>query len=166
VTFFFPPKFKITWKGKEIEWYHHDSSKIAGAACQISNSMLYKMLQTVGQLLGYLYKVTRRLLWSSQHWLEDVYCFSNYLENYLITLIHLCTGCAALYWLPMSCTYSWKRTSPPQNSVYFQKCVSARNLVTCLSSLFKWTYCHFSWKNHVQNACLHISYIWNERHLE
>lgn len=80
--------------------------------------------------------------------------------------IHLCTVFAAIYWLHMSCIYSWKGTSLPQSSVCNLKYVSAKNLVICISSLFKQTCYHFCCKNHVQNECLHISYVCNERHLE
>ena len=61
-------------KGKEIYWYFHDSHKIVGHSCSISNSACNEMLWTVVLLLGSSYKVPMRWLWRRQYWLESKSC--------------------------------------------------------------------------------------------
>jgi hypothetical protein len=48
------PKTQDSIKGKKIEWYHHDPSKVAGHTSQVSNKTLHKVLQIVVQSLGLL----------------------------------------------------------------------------------------------------------------
>ena len=57
--------FSQNWNGvesKEIKWYHHDSGRIAGCTCWVSNTAIYTTLQILVCFLGLLYKVPRRLL--------------------------------------------------------------------------------------------------------
>jgi len=50
-------------------------AKLLELLAKFQTARFMKCFKKWGQLLGCLYKVSRRLLWSWQHWLEDVYCF-------------------------------------------------------------------------------------------
>lgn len=58
-----PPRTQDGSKGKDIEWYHYDSSKLTGLIGRVSYSAFHGLLWTVMCPFGWFYHVWRWLLW-------------------------------------------------------------------------------------------------------
>jgi len=70
----FFPRTQDGIKGREMWWHHHNSSRITGWTCRVSNSALPRMSWMVAQLRGSLYVMPRKLLRRGQYWLEGKCC--------------------------------------------------------------------------------------------